>query len=134
MRACVVVLVAALYLFTLFALHHLGLWTVMTVRDPKQQASGTALAQAFFLPVVGCICLMAILAFLRWNGAPVGELSVAHFFGLWIALQLASNAFWIVVVRRGIDSKMRDWATMRYTPETAKPSRLKRLFGRSAAP
>lgn len=133
-RVAIAVSCASLYLFTLFALHHVGMWSVMTVRDPKQHAVGSGLAQLFAVPFVIAVLVMLGVTLLNWYGLPIGEVRGAAFLMLWFVLQCASNAFWIIAARRGMNGKMREWAMKRYMPEPSKKSwlpALLRLAGRT---
>jgi ABC-type transport system involved in multi-copper enzyme maturation permease subunit len=122
-----VVILSFLCSFNLYVLYHLGMWSAVTVKDPKH-ASGAAIGQCFFIPVLILTLIMAGIGFLNWMGLMRLNPQPRHVIGTWLAIQCASNIFWLVVVRKSLPQKMRAWAMQRYTAEPQKPSWMSRLF------
>lgn len=116
-----------LHYLNLFTLTRLGLWSCVTVKNPKK-APSTAIGNGVFLPVVGSAVIFAITGLAVWYFNLRFEPEWWHFFGVYFVLALANDLFWLSVFRRAFSRKLREFASKRFEPQE-KPGLIERLAG-----
>lgn len=122
-------IVSLLFVLNLYVLFLLGMWSAVTVKDPKA-ASGNAAALCLFLPAGLVALIMASLGLMNWLGAGFGFPGAPGVFLLWVLFQTGIDLFWIATVRRSFPVKMRVWAMRRYSQDAPRPRWWQRVVGR----
>lgn len=106
----------AIFPLLLVAMVYLGMWSVLITQNFKQ-AAGAATGRGLVVPlsvwVVSFFSLAAISGVTRNNFDPGPWILWGMFFGLFVA----NSLFWIFRVRRQFESRLREFALERYTPQ-----------------
>lgn len=107
---------ALIYLFDLYTLIWVGMWSALIVRDGKN-AGGAAMVRVIILPSALFALIIVSISLVHWWMRSPFTPSPELLAPLWFGIGIGNNVAWLLYVRKRLPAKLRTFALRRYSPD-----------------